>query len=233
MSIQENISEVVQRIEAARARSVHAAKKVKLLAVSKKVEEERLVEAIKAGVRYVGENYIQEAKQKLSNLLSADFEVEFHFIGHLQRNKVSLAVRLFDLIQTVDRAELALEISKAAEREEKQQDVLVQVNISEESTKSGVLPGKVLELCKYIQKLPQVNLCGLMCIGTYHPREAEEELRREEFIAMRELRARVQTQGKIRLPELSMGMSHDYELAVEEGATIVRLGTSIFGPRAR
>ncbi len=216
------------RIAAAAERSGRAPTAARLLAVTKTVPAEAVRAAVAAGQTLFGENYVQEGKAKSADLPG----VEFHLIGHLQRNKAKDAVKVFSLIHTVDSAELARALDTAAEKVGKIQDILLQINISGEGTKSGVPPDELATLAKSVATLAHLRLRGLMCIGTYFEPEAPDDLRRSEFRALRGLRAGLIEALGADLPELSMGMSHDYEQAVEEGATIVRVGTAIFGDRA-
>ena len=226
--IADNISTVRQTIEAACVRAGRDPKSVRLLAVSKTKSAEEVSEAILAGQHSFAENYVQEAAKKVSQLQLLGPLPEFHYIGALQRNKANDAVRLFTLIHSVDREALAEAISQAAVKIGKTQPVLAQVNVSGEQSKSGIAPEDALNLCRKIESLPGLLLSGLMCIGEYGLVEA---LRRKEFQLLRELRGEFAEKLGNPLPELSMGMSEDYAWAVEEGATIVRVGTAIFGVR--
>jgi len=202
---------------------------VRLIVVTKTVDVKAIREAVDSGMRLFGENRVQEAKKKiLSNEIKAIPEkLEWHLIGHLQKNKARDAVQLFEVIHTVDSGELAEELDRQAEKINKIQRILVQVKLSDEETKSG-LPEKGLpELLKRIAQLKHLQLEGLMTIPPY--RENANDVV-PYFRRLRELRDEAQKAG-FRLPELSMGMSHDYEAAIEEGATMVRIGTAIFGER--
>ena len=184
--------------------------------------------AIEAGVNILGENYIQETRDKF-DLLSA-YDVSWHFIGHLQSNKAKYAVKMFDLIHTVDSLKLAIELDKQAKKIEKKQDILIQVNIGKEYTKSGIQENETLNLVKAISPLENVKIKGLM---TMPPFFDQPEKVRPFFKALRELRDTIRDISipNISMDELSMGMSGDYEIAIEEGATLVRVGTAIFGER--
>ena len=229
-TIAQNISEIRQQIAAAAARVGRTDKDIRLIAVSKTVPEDRIRAAIDAGQLCFGENYVQAAREKFSPLRD-ESDIELHLIGALQRNKAKSAVELFDVIQTVDREALAIEIDKAATRIGKVQRVLVQVNISGESSKSGCAPESTADLCRRIHSLDSLRLDGLMCIGTWYAPDTENDIRRNEFVRMRTLRDTVAAELGIALPELSMGMSQDFTLAIEEGATSVRVGTALFGAR--
>jgi pyridoxal phosphate enzyme (YggS family) len=201
---------------------------IRLIAVSKTMPAEVVQEAIEAGVTDLGENYIQEAREKVNTLASAD--VNWHFIGHLQSNKAKYAVRLFDLIHSVDSLKLAQELNKYAQKIDKTQAVLVQVNVAREESKSGVHVENTIALLKDIVQLENIAVKGLMTMPPYF--NAPEKVR-PFFAALRRLRDQINAAGlpNIALDELSMGMTGDFEAAIEEGATMVRIGTAIFGAR--
>lgn len=184
--------------------------------------------AIEAGVTLLGENYIQETREKV-DALSA-YDVSWHFIGHLQSNKAKYAVRMFDLIHTVDSLKLASEIDKQAHKIDKIQDILIQVNIGMQDTKSGIHEKEALNLARDISSLKNISVKGLM---TMPPFFDLPENARPFFIALRKLRDSIANASipNISMDELSMGMSGDYTVAIEEGATLVRIGTAIFGKR--
>ncbi len=223
------IAHNLKQVHAAIATAAHRAGRdpvaVRLVAVSKTVDLERLQAAIAAGHRLFGENYLQEAKAKIEAL---GREVSWHLVGHLQTKKAKGAVQLFDLIHAVDRLKLAQALGAAAARLDKIQDILIQVNQGGEETKSGVAPEAAPELLQEVARLPHLRVLGLM---TMPPWFSDPEAVRPYFRALRELRDRLRDLSGLPLPELSMGMSGDYEVAVEEGATLVRVGTAIFGPR--
>jgi pyridoxal phosphate enzyme (YggS family) len=198
---------------------------VRLVAVSKTVDLERLREAVAAGQDLFGENYLQEAKAKISALRPG---LMWHLVGHLQTKKAKGAVELFNLIHSVDRPKLAQALEAAAARLGKVQDVLIQVNQGGEDTKSGVAPDASPELLQEVARLPHLRILGLMSMPPWFP---DPEEARPYFRALRELRNRLRDLTGLPLAELSMGMSGDFEVAVEEGATLVRVGTAIFGPR--
>ncbi len=220
-----NLEEVHRRINAAAHRARRDPAGVRLVAVSKKVDLERLRLAVAAGHHLFGENYVQEAKGKITALGPG---LSWHLVGHLQTNKAKEAVALFDLIHTVDRLKLAQALDKAAAGAGRTQEVLIQVNLAGEETKSGAAPEAVPDLLREVARLPCLRATGLM---TMPPWFADPEAVRPYFRALRELRDRLQQATGLTLPELSMGMSGDYEVAVEEGATLVRVGTAIFGER--
>jgi len=227
------LSQIAQNLEAVRQRLAAAARRagrdpggVRLIAVTKTVDLERLRQAVAAGHRLFGENYVQEAREKITALGPG---LHWHFIGHLQSKKAKAAVELFDLIHSVDRLKLAQALDQAAAQLQKVQDILIQVNLAGEETKSGAAPEKVPDLLRDIACLPHLRVVGLM---TMPPWLSAEEVR-PYFRALRELRDRLREIEIVPAPlaELSMGMSGDYEVAVEEGATLVRVGTAIFGSR--
>lgn len=225
------MSRISQNLEAVRRRLTDAALRagrdpaaVRLVAVSKTVPVEKLKEAVAAGQRLFGENYLQEARGKVEALCPT---VNWHFIGHLQSNKARGAVELFELIHGVDRLKLARAIEAAAASMGKVQDILVQVNLAGEASKSGAAPEAVPDLLREISRLPHLRVLGLMTMPPFLAPEAV----RPYFAALRELREYCQGLTGLPLTELSMGMSGDFEVAVEEGATLVRVGTSIFGGR--
>ncbi len=216
--IRAGLAALETRIAAACARSGRARDGVKLVAVTKTFPATDVEHVIAAGITDVGENKVQETRDKKP---SVNGTARWHLIGHLQSNKAKDAVRLFDVIQTVDSSELAEKIARAAESAGKRQELLLQVNIGREPQKSGVAPEDVAELVRRIGAMPSLRLSGLMAI----PPAGEPEDVRPYF---RELRAMRDDLG---LAELSMGMTDDFEVAIEEGATILRVGRAIFGSR--
>ena len=201
---------------------------VRLVAVSKTVSAQIVEEAIKAGVTILGENYVQEAREKIRAL--SEYSTSWHFIGHLQSNKAKYAVKLFDLIHSVDSIKLAREINRQAQKSGKVQQILIQVNISRETTKSGISVDETLDLIKEISEFKNVAIKGLM---TMPPFFNQPERVRPYFAALRDLRDQVRDRAipAVSLDELSMGMTGDFEAAIAEGATMVRIGTAIFGER--
>lgn len=218
MSVRERLDDVRARIARAEARCGRAGA-VKLIAVSKTQPASAIREAFEAGQRAFGENYVQELVAKAREL--TDLEIEWHFIGHLQRNKVKDVVSVAHVIHTIDREALAAEISKRASADQR---VLLEVNVASEPQKSGVEPSSLGALADAVRALPNLSLEGVMAVP---PAADDAEATRPHF---REL-ARLAAELAIG-PELSMGMSGDFEVAIEEGATLVRVGTSIFGPRS-
>lgn len=224
--IRKNIQGVTDRIEKTCSRCGRSPDDIALIAVTKTVDMERIYAAVEAGLHVFGENYIQEAKKKISEMQEP---VEWHFIGHLQRNKAKYAVRLFDLIHTVDSLRLAAELQKRAEAINKKQPVLVEVNVSGETSKAGIAPGDLQELLKFISRTSHLQVKGLMTMPPYF---LEPEKARPYFIKLREIRDHMK--GKfpaLELEHLSMGMSGDFEVAIEEGSTMIRVGTALFGKR--
>ncbi len=199
-----------------------------LVAVSKTVPENRVKEAVEAGVTHLGENYIQEARKKIENLSGC--RVSWHFIGHLQSNKAKYAVKLFDLIHSVDSFKLARELDKQAGKINKIQKILIQVNMGKELSKSGVFEEDAYQLLKKISFLENISVKGFMTIPPFFD---NPEKARPYFSALRNLRDSLDKRkpGHVSLKELSMGMTGDFEAAIEEGATCVRIGTAIFGKR--
>ncbi|HUJ15069.1 MAG TPA: YggS family pyridoxal phosphate-dependent enzyme [Thermoanaerobaculia bacterium] len=212
MSIAENLAAVEARMCAACDRAGRTRRDVTLVAVSKTFPAEFVDEAIAAGVTHVGENRVQEARDKKPMVRGS---ARWHLIGHLQSNKAKDAVRIFDVIETVDSVDLAQKIARASDTA---RDVLLQVNIGDEPQKSGVAPADVESMVRQIRTIEGVRLIGLMAI----PPIGDS---RPHFRRLRELRDRVG------LEHLSMGMSEDFETAIEEGSTMVRIGRAIFGPR--
>lgn len=201
---------------------------IRLVAATKTVPADRIRLAIMAGIRDVGENYVQEAREKIESL--KDEEVSWHFIGRLQTNKAKYAVRMFDMIHSVDSLKLANELNKRAAKIEKVQKILIQVNISGEKTKSGIETERAIDLVRQIAALGNVAICGLMTLPPYF--NAPEKVR-PYFKSLKILQERIRDAHipNVGMDELSMGMSGDFETAIEEGATIVRIGTAIFGER--
>ena len=220
-----NLEEVLDEIEEACASAGRPEGSVKLVAVSKTKPAEDIREAYEAGQRIFGENYAQEFVRKAEALSDLE-DIQWHFIGHLQRNKVRHVVPHAGLIQTIDSERLLREVVKRAGQAGRTIDVLVEVNVGREEQKAGVLPEETEELVGQIAEADGVRCRGLMVLP---PFELDPEEARPWFVGLRELRDRLG--GEKVLPELSMGMSADYPVAVEEGATMVRVGTAIFGWR--
>ncbi len=224
-SIADNLARVRERIARAAERAGRRPEQIRLVAVTKTVPAARVKEALAAGVTDIGENYVQEAAAKHAEIGAA---VTWHFIGHLQRNKAGQAARLFDIIHTVDSVRLAEALSRRAQQLDRRLEVLIQVNTSGEATKAGVPPDEAAALVEKTAALDGLAVTGLMTIGRLQP---DPELARPEFRLLAALAERLRRDTGLDLPWLSMGMSHDFEVAIDEGATIVRVGTAIFGPR--
>ncbi|MCL0068659.1 YggS family pyridoxal phosphate-dependent enzyme [Thermodesulfovibrionales bacterium] len=230
-----NISDTFKKMSYAAMRAGRSPEEVKLIAVTKTVKIEIIKEAIDGGLRVLGENRVQEARAKieeLSRLSTDNYEltgISWHLVGHLQKNKAKYAVQLFDLIHTIDSVELAEEIDRQAEKRGKIQRVLAQVKLSKEEAKHGVLPKDLMHLLEKIKALSNLKLEGLM---TMPPFFEDTEEARPYFKRLLEVRNELEKMGFI-LPELSMGMSNDFEVAIEEGATMVRIGTALFGERSK
>jgi pyridoxal phosphate enzyme (YggS family) len=225
VSLAENLDSIQQRIRAACERAGRNPDSVTLLAVTKGQPPEVVNEAGKLGLTFLGENKIQEAKAKIP--LSSG-KLRWHFIGHLQTNKCRDAVELFEFIQSVDSLHLAQEISKRAEQAGKNIPILLEVNLAGEASKFGYRPDILEAELNQINSLPRIAIHGLM---TVPPWTSNAENVRPVFRQLRELKERAEQVLGAPLPHLSMGMSGDFEVAIEEGATIVRIGTSLFGPR--
>jgi pyridoxal phosphate enzyme (YggS family) len=230
--LKEKLTRIRERIAKAAKDCGRDPRSVHLVAVSKTMPAEKVKEAIEAGVDILGENYIQEARDKISKL--SDHTVSWHFIGHLQSNKAKYAVKLFDVIHSVDSVKLVREIDKQAKKNDKVQKILLQVNIAGEDQKSGVKPVEIPNLLKEISERENVSVLGMM---TMPPFFDDPEKARPFFRQLREMRDMLQQKflsqldPSVSLDELSMGMSGDFEAAIEEGATLVRVGTAIFGER--
>ncbi len=226
--LQTRLENVLNRIKKAANARGRDPEIIRLVAVSKTIPADMVKEAIEAGVKILGENYIQETRKKFDALSS--YPVSWHFIGHLQSNKAKYAVGLFDLIHSVDSLKLAHELNKQAKKINKIQEILIQVNISMESTKAGVYEQDALSLIKDISHLENLCVKGLM---TMPPFFNEPEKVRPYFSALRKLRDQIKKESipNIAMDELSMGMTGDFEAAIDEGASLVRIGTAIFGER--
>ena len=223
-----NCRKVLERINEAAGKCGRDPHGIKLLAASKSQSATQIRAAIEAGIRIFGENYVQEAKAKREAIQDP---VEWHMIGHLQRNKVKAALELFDLIQSLDSVELAKELDKEGKKRGKTVRTFVEVNLGDEESKSGIHKEKVVSLLQEMGKLSYLRVEGLMVVPPF--RENPEESR-PYFRALKELQTELRALKlpNVNLQELSMGMTHDYPVAIEEGATLVRIGTAIFGPRS-
>ena len=222
-----NYRAILERIRQAAAKSGREPGAIRLLAASKSQGAAEIRAAIEAGVRLLGENYVQEAAAKKREIIEA---AEWHMIGHLQRNKVRAALGLFDVIESLDSVELARELDRQGRKIGKVVRTLVEVNLGGEETKSGIARDRIPELLREVGLLSHVSVEGLMMVPPF--RENPEEVR-PYFRALSELKLSLERLDipRVRLYELSMGMTHDYPVAIEEGATLVRIGTALFGPR--
>ncbi len=222
--IRERLAEVRRRIDAAAGRSGRTAEAVTLVAVSKTMSVEAIREAVAAGVTVLGENRVQEARDKIAALAGV---AEWHLVGHLQTNKAKLAVGLFQRIHSLDSVRLAEELERHAREAGRQVRCLIQVNVGGEEQKSGAPESGVRPLLEAANRLPHILVEGLMAIP---PFLSDPEAIRPYFRRLRLLRDELAREG-FSLPDLSMGMTQDFEVAIEEGATLVRVGTAVFGPR--
>lgn len=226
-STSENIERVRERIEKACYSVSRRPDEVLIVAVTKTVSAATVQEAVDAGIRLLGENRIQEAASKIA---SVNGDITWHMVGHLQRNKVKKAVTMFEMIQSVDSYALALEINRRSEEADKRMEVLVEVNTSREQTKYGVAPEEAVDLIGQMSDLRNISVKGLMTIGALTDDEGRV---RDCFRTLRELAREIETASipNVEMQILSMGMTSDYELAIEEGSNMVRIGTAIFGAR--
>jgi pyridoxal phosphate enzyme (YggS family) len=233
MEIARNIARVQERIEAAAKRSGRKSKEIALMAVTKTMPAERIREAYQAGLRLFGENRVQEFAEK-SDFVADLHGARWHLIGHLQSNKAAKAATLFDGIDSIDSLRLAEKINEAAQKAERSVRVLIEVNVGGEAAKSGVAPvsSEFEQILRVAPRLPALEICGLMTIP---PFSAQPEGSRQYFAVLRRIRDEVANRKlpKVSMDELSMGMSHDFEVAIEEGSTCVRVGTAIFGARPK
>src|ERR1017187_1078341 len=227
MDLAANLDSIQKRITAACERGGRAPGEVTLLAVTKSQPPEVVQAAAKLGLIFFGENKVQEAKAKMPLCPGS---LRWHMIGHLQSNKCRDAIELFKMIQSVDSLSLAQEINKRAEQAARTMPVLIEVNVAGEASKFGYQPEQLLAELKQFNALPRIEIHGLM---TVPPWVAEAEKARPHFRRLRELKERAEAVLGARLPHLSMGMSGDFEIAIEEGATMVRIGTELFGPRTK
>lgn len=224
------LSDVRARVAAAAARANRDASTVRLVAVTKTIAVERLREALVAGAHDFGENYVQEWRGKADTLAeeSATGAIAWHFVGRLQRNKVKYVVGRVALVHAIDSLELAEELANRAAARGVVQTGLVEVNVAGETTKAGFEVTEAVRALRKMQSLAGLRVAGFM---TMPPPTENPDDSRGSFRALRELRDRAQNEVGVAFPELSMGMSGDFEVAIEEGATLVRVGTAIFGAR--
>lgn len=220
-----NLELVLERVASAAERSGRKRDEIELIAVSKKQDAEKVRAAFDAGQPIFGESRVQEARAKIPLLPSA---ARWHFIGRLQKNKIRQALPLFELFHSIDSLALAEDMQRIADEEGVQPTVLLEVNVAGEGSKIGFAPAELLTSVEALLALGRLNIRGLMTIPPLAP--AAEDSRRH-FVRLRDLRDQLEREFKVGLPQLSMGMSGDYAIAIEEGATLVRVGTAIFGGR--
>jgi len=225
ISIAENLEQVRKQIADAATKSGRSANDVELVAVAKTHPAEKVRETIEAGQTLFGESRVQEARAKIPELPST---IRWHFVGHLQKNKIRHALPLFEMFHSIDSLALAQDMNRIAEEEGMHPRVLLEVNVAGEGSKFGFAPDKLREQMEGLLALPRLSILGLMTIP---PLAEEADASRKHFVALRELRDRLQTEFRVDLAQLSMGMTDDFPIAVEEGATLVRVGTAIFGKR--
>lgn len=224
--LRENYIKVLENVQKACERSGRKVEEIKILGASKKQSPEKIKIVFELGVKIFGENYVQEAEKKILEL--KNLPIEWHFIGRLQTNKVKKALSLFSMIQTLDRISLAQEIQKQAEKKDLIVSVLIEINIGKEPTKGGVDPEKLEEFIEEIKRFDRIKIKGLMCLPPY---EENPEKIRPYFIKMKEIFEKIKPFMNSEFKELSMGTSNDYHVAIEEGATIIRIGEALFGKR--
>lgn len=226
-SIAENLERVREQIAQAAAKVGRTTDDVELVAITKTHPSDKVREAIEAGQTLFGESRVQEARAKIPELPS---NLRWHFVGHLQKNKIRHALPLFELIHSVDSLALAEDMNRIAEEDGLHPRVLLEVNVAGEGSKFGFQPEKLRQEMEALLELPRLSILGLMTIP---PLAEEAQASRKYFVQVRELRDRLQTEFHVDLAQLSMGMTQDFAIAVEEGATLARVGTAIFGERTR
>jgi pyridoxal phosphate enzyme (YggS family) len=226
MSVRENLEKIEEKIRVKTELIGGDAKEITLVAVTKTVEANRIEEAIAAGINIIGESRVQEAKEKYGKVKS---KIIWHLVGHLQRNKAKDAVNIFDLIHSVDSAKLAKEIDKQARKISKVQEILIEVNVSGEQSKYGLNPEEVISFLQEVSVLPNIKVEGLM---TMAPLYENPEDCRPCFRKLKDLVEEIKAEKikNVEMTYLSMGMSNDFEVAIEEGSNMVRIGRAIFGP---
>jgi pyridoxal phosphate enzyme (YggS family) len=224
-SILDNLERVREQITQAAAKAGRDVDDVELVAITKTHPAEKVREAVEAGQTLFGESRVQEARAKIPELSS---NIRWHFVGHLQKNKVRQALPLFEMIHSVDSLALAQDINRIAEEEGLYPRVLLEANVAGEASKFGFAPDKLREQMEALLALPRLSIEGLMCIP---PLAVESEDSRKFFAEVRELRDSLEKEFNMKLSQLSMGMTQDFPIGIEEGATLVRVGTAIFGER--
>jgi pyridoxal phosphate enzyme (YggS family) len=226
-SIAENLDRVREQIAAAATKSGRQADDIELVAITKTHPTEKIREAIEAGQTLLGESRVQEARAKIPELPA---HIRWHFVGHLQKNKVRQALPLFEMIHSVDSLALAQDINRIADDQGLYMRTLLEVNVAGEGNKFGFAPKELREQMEEVLELPRLSIEGLMCIP---PIAEEAEASRRYFVDLRNLRDSLENEFNLKLPHLSMGMTNDFPIAIEEGATLVRVGTAIFGERSK
>ena len=226
-SILDNLERVREQIAQAAAKAGRDVKDVELVAISKTHPAQKVREAVEAGQTLFGESRVQEARAKIPELSS---NLRWHFVGHLQKNKVRQALPLFEMIHSIDSLTLAQDVDRIAEEEGLYPRVLLEVNVAGEGSKFGFAPDDLREQMEALLPLPRLSIEGLMCIP---PLAVESEDSRKSFVQVRELRDSLEKEFSMKLPQLSMGMTQDFPIGIEEGATLVRVGTAIFGERSK
>jgi pyridoxal phosphate enzyme (YggS family) len=226
-SVSQNLDRVREQIAQAAAKAGRIVEDVQLVAITKTHPAEKAREAIEAGQTLFGESRVQDARAKIPELPS---NLRWHFVGHLQKNKIRHALPLFEMIHSVDSLSLAQDINRVANEEGLHPRVLLEVNMAGEGSKFGFSSEKLRDEMEELLALPRVSILGLMTIP---PIAEEAEESRKYFVQLRELRDRLQTEFRVDLAQLSMGMTQDFPVAIEEGATLVRVGTAIFGERLK
>lgn len=226
-SILDNLERVREQIAQSAAKAGRDVNDVELVAIAKMHPAEKVREAVEAGQTLFGESRVQEARAKISELTS---NIRWHFVGHLQKNKVRQALPLFEMIHSVDSLALAQDINRIAEEEGLYPRVLLEVNVAGEGSKFGFAPDDLREQMEVLLALPRLSIEGLMCIP---PLAVESEDSRKFFVQVRELRDSLEKEFNMKLPQLSMGMTQDFPIGIQEGATLVRVGTAIFGERSK
>jgi len=230
--LKQKISEIMNRVSEAASSCSRKPEKIRIVAVTKTVPAEKIREAAASGISVIGESYIQEARNKYDLLYGTP--VSWHFIGHLQTNKAKYAIKMFDLIHSVDSVKLAEELDIQAKKINKVQNILIQVNIGREETKSGINEEDVPDFIKEAVRFQNISVKGLMVIPPFFD---DPEIVRPYFSSLFRLQGKLRNSlasdgiKNVSMGELSMGMSGDFEVAIEEGSTLVRIGTAIFGER--
>jgi hypothetical protein len=227
MDVSKNLERVYEQIANAATKVGRAVDEIELVAITKTHPAETVREAVEAGHRLFGESRVQEARVKIPELPS---NLRWHFVGHLQKNKIRNALHLFELFHGVDSPGLAQEISRIAGEEGMQARALLEINVAEEGSKFGFKTEALRTEMESLLELPRLSIEGLMCVP---PVADEAEASRKYFVKLRELRDALEQEFDVKLPRLSMGMTNDFQVAVREGATLVRVGTAIFGQRPK